>query len=129
MQSITKDQNDRYYLFLHEPSEDGAGRHYCRAMNTCVNDGYVYCASCPLNAKTDDDKHGCNYYDISSGYSNSLSPEETQKRMEGLIIAGLSDEFPEYIAGEKGPRIIEEHAIRYAADAHKGTFRKGRPGR
>ena len=125
MQGITKDQNFRYSLFLHEPTLDGEGRHYCRAMNTCVNDGFIYCNSCPLHLSDPEGESGCLYYDISSGYSNSLSPDETAGRMDGLIRAGLSGEFPEYMSDRVGKKLVEEHAIRYAAEAHKGTCRKG----
>ena len=127
MQSITKDQNCRYSLFLHEPSVDGKGRHYCRAMNLCVDDGFLHCDSCPLSGGPGDEKKSCVYYDLTAGYANSLSPEETLKRTNGLIMAQMTGEFPEYLPPEvrETKRLVEEKAIRYAADAHKGTFRKG----
>ena len=126
MQSITKDQNCRYSLFLHEPSVDTEGRHYCRAMNICSKDDFAYCDLCPLRVKDDDGTSGCMYYDLTAGYSNSLSAEETLKRTRGLIMSGITGEFPEYLPADTDPaRLVEEQAIMYAADAHKGTYRKG----
>ena len=128
MAGITKGQNCRYSLFLHEAAEGADGRHYCRAMHTCIDDGYIYCEVCPL-CVNDADRNAvsCWYYDITAGYSHSMPPEELHRRTDGLIMAGLTSEFPEYIApdGDGTKRLVEERAIRYAADAHKGTYRKG----
>ena len=128
MQGITKEQNCRYSLFLHEAVPGYDGRHYCRAMNTCLDDGYIYCDVCPLCVRgADDDIISCWYYDITAGYSHSMMPDQIKSRTDGLIQAGLTSEVPEYMAvtSENRRHLTEERAIRYAADAHKGTYRKG----
>ena len=126
MPDITKDQNLRYSLFLHEPVAGDDGRHYCRAMNVCLDDDYEHCDSCPLCVRDASSGYvSCWYYDLTPGYSNGMTPDEMKKRVDGLIISGVTGEFPEYIAGSDPGRLTEERAIRYAAEAHKGSTRKG----
>ena len=45
--------------------------------------------------------------------------------MNALIQAGFASEFPEYLDEENKDLAVVEKAIRYAADAHHGAFRKG----
>ncbi len=128
MLGMTKDQNCRYAQFSHEAISGYDGCHYCRAMNICLNDGYVYCDMCPLREKMDGSMAiFCKYYDLTAGYDNSMLPSDLKRRVDGLIAAGFTWEFPEYIegTGDNKNRLIEERAIIYAAEAHKGTFRKG----
>ncbi|MCR5641092.1 MAG: HD domain-containing protein [Lachnospiraceae bacterium] len=45
--------------------------------------------------------------------------------MSALIQAGFTREFPEYLDPADKAHAVIEKAIRYAADAHHGAFRKG----
>ncbi len=128
MQAVTKVKNGSYSDFLHEPLVGQDGKHYCRAMHSCLDDGFLYCNSCPLCERASDlDDISCRYFDIADGYSSDLSPAELYERTEGFIVSGITGVFPEYLAGtpENSERMIEEKAIIYAAEAHRGTCRKG----
>ena len=93
MGSITKDQNCRYSLFLHEAVPGYDGCHYCRAMNSCLDDGFSHCDVCPLCVRNASDGGiACWYYDLSAGYSHSMLPDDIKRRTDGLIIAGLTGE-------------------------------------
>lgn len=128
---IAKNDSFRYTLFSH-----GAhivdGQYYCRAMNIVVPESCTPCGNCPLYGGSGMDRSGhifteCWYFDLEAGYEDSLFPEEMKERTDGLIAAGIVDEFPEYLEDdERGNRyLMIERAVRFAAQAHKGDMRKG----
>lgn len=129
-QAISKNQMGQYHAFLHEVSRDLDNMFYCRAMNAVTDIDYYCCDACPLAREKYQDEQGvmhptCWYFDFSAGYTNDLPPVDQKIRMNGLIQAGFSGEFPEYLDPENKKMQVVERAIRYAADAHHGTFRKG----
>ena len=129
-QVISKNQMYRYHAFLHEVTRDADNMFYCRAMNAVIDIDYYCCKECPLAREMYQDDCGvmhptCWYFDFSAGYANNLSPVDQKIRMNALIQAGFAGEFPEYLdEGDKKYAVVER-AIRYAADAHHGAFRKG----
>ena len=132
--TVAKNQMIRYFNFDHETVVSDEKTHYCRAMNAVVLCDTFYCKNCPVCVNpadipvSEDESHViCRYYDLAAGYSHEMTPEELKQRTEGLIAAGLTDEFPEYLEVERrdDPKEVTERAIRFAAKAHKGTFRKG----
>ena len=130
---IKKDQDCKYRLFDHPAFRDEDNIYYCRAMNDFTGrEGYDLCASCPLFTQMRMDHDGtkypvCRYYDIEDTYDPLHAPYEQKERIDGLISAGLSDEFPEYLPlGEESDKYgVAEEAIRFAARVHKGDRRKG----
>ncbi len=129
-QQISKNQMCRYHAFLHEVTRNGDNMFYCRAMNSVTDIDYYCCKECPLAREMYQDEDGvyhptCWYFDFSAGYTNTLSPVEQKNRMNALIQAGYTGEFPEYLEPEDKRFQVVERAIRYAAEAHHGAFRKG----
>ena len=130
---IKKDTSCSYRLFDHPTYRDEDNVYYCRAMNDFTGrEGYDLCASCPLFVQMKMDEGGsrhpfCRYYDIEESFDPLLAPYEQKERVDGLIAAGLSEEFPEYLPpGEESEKYgIAEDAIRFAARVHKGDRRKG----
>ncbi len=130
--AVGKNQNVTYSLFAHGARKDADGLYYCRAMNGIDASDYVLCNDCPLCVGFQISDRGdrypeCLYYDLNKGISDYLPPEEQKKRMEGLIAAKLTSEFPEYLPGDSQGNyfILIERAICFAALAHKGACRKG----
>jgi len=129
-QAISKNQMGRYHGFLHEVCRDKENLFYCRAMNAVTDIDYYCCKECPLAREMYQDDGGrmhptCWYFDFTMGYANNLPPVEQKKRMGALIQAGFTEEFPEYLDPADKTHAIVEKAIRYAANAHHGSFRKG----
>lgn len=104
---------------------------YCRAVNQIINKEKMYrCEYCPLwnGSKIES---GCIYRDTVS--EEKLMPIEQKQETEGLIAMDIVGEFPEFakqwVIGKERFSIEErklyEKAILYAADAHKGQYRKG----
>lgn len=129
-QRISKNQICKYHAFLHEVTRDRDNMFYCRAMNAVTDIDYYCCKECPLAREMYQDESGvlhptCWYFDFSAGYTNTLSPVEQKTRMNALIQAGYAGEFPEYLEEGNKEQAVVERAIRYAAEAHHGSFRKG----
>ena len=129
---VSKDQRIQYLRFAHETIVSETAPHYCRAMNEVVTSDTFYCGNCPLCEKETSDPPAndhifCRYYDLTAGYSFEMPPEALKRRTDGLIAAGMTGEFPEYLppTEQKDEASVTEKAIIFAADAHKGTFRKG----
>lgn len=130
---IAKNQTVSYAAFshfVHRAGEDES--YYCRAANAVLSGEFVFCGDCPLCAGFYEDAFDgqnpeCLYFDLDAGYADEMSPDVQKKRTDGLIAAGITREFPEYLPDdEKGRRFaLIERAMRFAADAHKGCFRKG----
>ena len=130
--SVEKNQSIGYTLFAHGARKDSDGLYYCRAMNGIDGSEYLFCEDCPLCVGFQLGDRGdrfpeCRYYDLDKGVSDYLPPEIQKNRIDGLILAGLTGEFPEYLPEDEQGRyfILIERAIRFAAKAHKGTMRKG----
>lgn len=126
-----KNTSFRNTAFVHDAAMEN-GEYYCRAINAVTDNEHVLCHDCPLFAGFSSDEKGeevaqCFYFDISSGEETHLSPEEEKTRIDGLISAGLTSEFPKYLLDdEQGRRFsVIEDAICFAAEAHKGSVRKG----
>ena len=67
----------------------------------------------------------CTYWDV-PGNENVLPPEEMRKRIAAQIAAEEAKEFPDYLPEDADDDAkLCERAIQFAADAHKGDFRKG----
>ena len=126
-QRIDKDQTLCYELCICSRTEDRVGRFYCRAIHAVVHTPYAICRSCPLAATDAEGRPACRYYDINGDQNpEELSPEERRSRIDGLIAAGLTGEFPEFFPkGTPEKNLVIERAIRFAAEAHKGAVRKG----
>ncbi len=125
MAGFIKDQNFTYSNFVHEPSIDEGGRYYCRALNLCLDQSTRYCDVCPLSGGQGDEPPKCRYYDIRQ--EGDMPPKESFERTSGLIDSGLVKCFPHFVSADSGKKdeLVEEAAIIYAAQAHRGTYRKG----
>lgn len=131
-QQTEKNKKYCYTCFSHEAAKDEQRQYYCRGVNDILEGEYIFCQSCPLFGGMTYDYHGenipeCWYYDLDRLQGIGLSPREQKERIEGMIQAGLTEEFPEYLSDdERGHQFeIIERAIRFAAKAHKGATRKG----
>lgn len=123
----------RYALESHLAERDEEGRFYCRALNTLSQEAYCYCKTCPLfggfsRFGTEKEEPECWYYDLGSLEEEGRKPQQEWHRIQGLILAGVTKEFPDFLEREeetKAYHLIEE-AIQFAAEAHKGDTRKGK---
>lgn len=129
---MEKNTGLQYVLTSHVASCDNAGNYYCRALHTVLGEGYCYCRNCPLfggfsrfGGMTEEPE--CWYYDLVEVNDEPRTPEEQQRRIEGLILAGMTREFPDYLPDDERakPFAVIEQAIQFAAHAHKGATRKG----
>ena len=121
----------RNTLFTHDACTL-EGEYYCRAVNSVTDYDHILCPDCPLFAGFSRDEKGeeipqCFYYDITNGEETLRTPKEEKERIDGLISAGMTGQFPRYLPDdEEGRRFaVIEEAICFAAEAHKGSVRKG----
>ena len=113
-----------YELRQHFTFLDIKERKYCRMANAVIPFSTRRCWNCPLwNGECR--QVGCSYYDIDGAVE--LSSAEAKKRIDGMILAGITGEFPEFMGQEEIDKggAIYERALQFAAEAHKGAYRKG----
>lgn len=116
----------------HLTERDENNRFYCRAMNDITDHEYLLCESCPLfggffPGRTGEKCPDCVYYDVEADNLSEFTPDELKKRTDGLIMAQMATEFPRYLPEDEGAKqfSVIEKAVMFAAEAHKGSFRKG----
>lgn len=127
-------ENIKNKTFTYEPSVhvavlDNKERVFCRMANAIIKSDDVICDYCPLcngGARV----ICCTYYDF--GLLPEVSPSEAKKHTEGMIKLGISKEFPDFV--DEGSingfewnenAAVYEKALQFAAEAHKGQYRKG----
>ncbi len=121
-----------YTMESHVAKRDKEGCFYCRALNMVNPEGYDYCMNCPLfggfaRFGGQREEPECWYYDLDGLVEEERTPRQEKQRIDGMIMAGLAKEFPDFLEENPGAKyyhLIEE-AIQFAAVAHKGTTRKG----
>lgn len=114
-------------------------KQYCRMANALISGSHLSCNKCPLWKKYESSvdfqitpdtvqrtSHGakseygeCVYYDIES--SENILPVNEKIRIDGLILAGITADFPDYVDNDTcmpGEEIYER-AIQFAASAYK----------
>ena len=129
---MEKNSNLHYVLTSHVAERGSDGQYYCRALQTVMVGDYCYCTSCPLFGGFScfgnmEEQPECWYYDMEEMQEEKRLPEEQEMRTAGLILAGITGEFPDYLPQDETARpfSVIERAIQYAAVAHKGAVRKG----
>ena len=129
---MEKNSNLHYVLTSHVAERGSDGQYYCRALQTVMVGAYCYCTSCPLFGGFSqfgnmEEEPECWYYDMEEMQEEKRLPEEQEMRTAGLILAGFTGEFPDYLPQDETARpfSVIERAIQYAAEAHKGAVRKG----
>lgn len=130
---MDKNEKLHYALESHLAKRDEEGSFYCRALNTVSKEEYCYCRTCPLfggfsRFGTEKEEPECWYFDLSVLAEEGRNPKQEWQRIQGLILAGVTQEFPDFLEREdktKAYHLIEE-AIQFAATAHKGDTRKGK---
>lgn len=129
---MEKNTNLHYVLSAHVAERQADGTYYCRALQTVMKGEYCYCLNCPLFGGFSQfgnmtEEPECWYYDMEEMQEEKRLPQEMQMRTAGLILAGITGEFPDYLPQDENARrfAIIERAIQYAARAHKGAVRKG----
>lgn len=127
-------ENIKNKTFTYEPSVhvtvlDNKERVFCRMANAILKFEPDRCFNCPLwngEARV----VCCTYYDF--GLPPEVSPSEAKKHTEGMIKLGISKEFPDFV--DEGSingfewnenAAVYEKALQFAAEAHKGQYRKG----
>lgn len=127
-------ENIKNKTFTYEPSIhvtvlDNKERVFCRMANAILKFEPDRCFNCPLwngEARV----VCCTYYDF--GLPPEAAPSEAKKHTEGMIKLGISKEFPDFVEersvngfewNEKA--LVYEKALQFAAEAHKGSYRKG----
>lgn len=123
----TNDEKENI-CFAHDMKSDAKGRVYCRCMNTVTTEAFFYCKDCPLcgdqAAKERDNRGVCCVYADEEFSSDKMGPEDYYERICKRIREGVDKEFPDYLP-KNDPKSLRQKAIQYAAEAHKGTVRKG----
>ena len=126
-----KNRTYHYYLFSHATMCNEKKEYYCRGMNTVTDSGYFLCPDCPLFGGFAMDLSGeafpeCWYYDLETDTGASVNVYEQKRITDGLILANITKEFPEYLPDdERGKAYSQiEKAICFAAEAHRGVYRK-----
>lgn len=128
-QILEKNQTLAYRMYDHRLIADEDGRYYCRAANTVLEPDFAICTDCPLCSGNYPD-NDCRYFDLDDpkDHYEQLypTPEMEMTRIHDFIETGITGEFPEFIEedGSEG-QLTVERAIRFAAMAHKGAYRKG----
>lgn len=123
------------YFYQSHPRFIVDNKYYCRMANSVmpVNRDFYDCLHCPLlRGFTQGEQQGlpeCWYYDI-AGFEESeyRSCYEEKARIDRLIGWYGVPEFPDYLNPDDGgiyAASLVEKALKYAAIAHKGSFRKG----
>ena len=121
----------RTYIYkqnTHWPVLDSKERSYCRMANEILKFELYRCENCPLWNR--EGQVLCVYYDFGLAYE--VSPSEGKKHTEGMIKLGIAKEFPDFVDknginyfGWNKYAPVYEKALQFAAEAHKGQFRKG----
>lgn len=119
----------KYKNCAHAAIPDEAGYIYCRACNAVMEYDPGHCQNCILRLESGAGVF-CQYYDF---YQEEFaSPIQQKAHTDGLISMGLVKEFPDFVADdmrmdrkEREALLQVEKALQFAADAHKGAFRKG----
>ncbi len=129
---LNRQKQFTYALQTHFPLLDDENYGYCRMANAILESSPRRCRSCPL-MNEENQSIGCEYYDL---IGEQFSPENVQaakNHVDGMIMLGLSGEFPDFNVGEMRINVkstdeellVYERALQFAAQAHKGAFRKG----
>ncbi len=129
--ALMKNQKVSHVLYPHA-AKAVDGKYYCRALNEVVDSKVSYCKDCPLYGGKSIDENNefctqCAYYDLEVGFSDYMTPDNMKRRVDALILAGLTSHFPEYLPSEDKAAKFEliEKAIVFAGNAHFGAYRKG----
>ena len=82
-------------------------------------DGVAFCNDCPLR-NGDFPSNYCRYFDLSAPKDRwremNPTPEMEKERIDNLMAAGISSEFPEYVEEDgSADELLIEKAIRFAA--------------
>lgn len=123
------EQDNRRKLYVYERRPhlirlNTHGSKYCRMANMILPFSSNRCSYCPLwNGECRE--VACAYYDLEGPTETSTAEEG--KRTAAMIALGLAGEFPEFVDGKQWPvdAMVYENALKFAAEAHKGFFRKG----
>ena len=101
--SNTTGTNKRKHLTA--PGADGC--FYCRSLRTHVEGAFCFCEECPL-------------------FGGFESAPDGKKAAVCIYADADEKEFPDYLPtdADDGEKLIQK-AIQFAAEAHKGDFRKG----
>lgn len=128
---MDKNQKTQYASTAHVARRDAEGRFYCRALHSVQKGAYCYCQSCPLfggfgQFGSMEEEPECLYFDFNLPENDYRKPEEEKQRIDGMIMAGMTKEFPDFLDSDKKTENykIIECAIQFAAEVHKGTMRK-----
>ncbi|MDD6194564.1 MAG: HD domain-containing protein [Lachnospiraceae bacterium] len=140
MEKVVREKTYVYEALSHTVTVDEEGRGYCRACNAVIDKLMVHCEDCLLNCGKED--VCCRYFDLRDDDEGTLPLSGNQHYTDGLMKAGLTREFPYFVADDYGKTLFKgeniqtrhwteddlhliERALQFAADAHKGGFRKG----
>lgn len=128
-QILEKNDTVTYQEIDHRVIKDETGDYYCRAANAVLWDGIAFCNDCPLR-NGEFPYNYCRYFDLSDTKDRwrDLNPTTAMEktRIDSLIAAGIGSEFPEFVKEDgSADELLIEKAIRFAADWHKGSKRKG----
>ncbi|MGN0607953.1 MAG: HD domain-containing protein [Oscillospiraceae bacterium] len=102
---------------------------FCRMANAILKSDDIICEYCPLwNGEYR--LPCCSYYDFEVPFE--VSPSEAKNHTEGMIKLGISEEFPDFVSDSRinclswdESALVYEKALKFAAKAHKGSYRKG----
>ena len=127
-----------YTAYYHRLTEE-EGKVYCRALGAVVTKDEDFCHKCPLSAKNGR-KHICFYFDLT--HDEDFPPEKEKIFHDGIILAGISPDFPAFSAlserwgemnnnaflnnWERKERVDLEKALDKAATAYKNQPEKMR---
>lgn len=116
---------DQKYALSPHPTYVEKNKYYCRAANAMMPADLWFCESCPLlGGATQGDQQGlaeCYYYDSRAGAAiNYCFPQEIKRHINREILMDRTGEFPRH--RDDG---FVNSALRFAANAHKGQYRKG----
>lgn len=140
MEEVEMDKTKKYTwdLCSHELMADKKGKIYCRALNCVGTLERGNCEVCPLWDGLCGEIR-CQYYDFVE-LEQERTPTEKKRYIEGLIQAGFTKEFPDFVCGSGKTNFASllclsdwdddewecvEKAYQFAAKAHKGMKRKG----
>ena len=128
-QILEKNETCTYSEIDHRVIKDDSGDYYCRAADDVLLDTISFCNDCPLR-NGDFPSNYCRYFDLSAPKDRwremNPTPEMEKERIDHLMAAGISSEFPEYVEEDgSADELLIEKAIRFAAKAHRGATRKG----
>ena len=100
------DKGDHNRVYEHLTAKRADGCFYCRSVNASVEGDFPFCEVCPLFDGFTEDGDG--------------------RSAVRCVYADGEKEFPDYLPqdADEGLKVCER-AIQFAAEAHKGDFRKG----